>query len=357
MSAPDRESAAERPVSEGAGQEPRTTINVSVVGSGAIAQIVHLPLLSQIPGARIVSICDPDRPKAETLAERLGIPKVYDGMERALEDPDLHAVVICTPNHLHAEQSEEALRAGKHVLCERPLGIGRAEVARVLATARQSGRRLLVAHNHRYRPDVIAVREAIARGDLGELYHVHAVWNRRRTRKPRPQHWRRDPARAGGGVLYDQGVQMLDLGLWVLGYPAPMRVSAHVRRLSGDEIEDVAVVLLELTGGATLSLEVTWSLAATRDQQDLQALGTRGSLSLSPFRVQKEAGGEIVDITPELRPTVENVFTASYRHELDHFIDVVRRDQEVRLPDEQEILMGVVEACYRSADEGREIVL
>ena len=357
MNGPDRGSVTGRPAPGGARRNPRTTVNVCVVGCGAIAQIVHLPILSHLQGVRVASICEPDRPKAETLAERLGVPAVFETLDRALEDPSLHAVVICTPNHLHARQTEEALRAGKHVLCERPLGIGRDEVARVLATARESGRRLLVAHNHRYRPDVIAVREAVARGDVGELYHAHAVWRRRRSRRPRPPDWRRDPAKAGGGVLYDQGIQMLDLGLWVLGYPAPRRLSAHLRRLSGDEIDDVAIVLLELAGGTTLSVEVMWSLAATEDEQSLQALGTRGSLSLSPFRVQKESRDEIVDVTPELRPAVENLFTASYRRELDHFMEVARGDQEVPLPDEQEMLMAIVEACYRSADEGREIVL
>lgn len=335
----------------------RDPVQVGVVGCGAIAQVVHLPILSQIEGVRIGAICDPDQVKAEMLAERLGVPGVHESIDALLEDDAIEAIVVCTPNHLHAEHGERAMRAGKHVLCERPLGINRDEAVRLLDVARKTGRRLMVAHNHRYRPDVMALQEFIGRGEVGDIYHTQAVWRRRRARRPRPRDWRRDPARSGGGVLVDLGIQMIDLGLWLQGYPRPERVCAHFRRLSKDDVDDVAVVLLRFEDGSTFGIDVTWRLAAIDDRHGLDVIGAQGSVSLTPFRVTTEQDGRVVDVTPQLMPAVENVFTASYRRELDHFIGVVRGEREWTPPEEQEVLMRIVDACYQSAEEGREIVL
>lgn len=332
-------------------------VQIGIVGCGAIAQVVHLPILSQMESVRIRAICDPDLVKAEMLAERLGIPSIYESYDELLERQQIDAVVICTPNHLHADQTERALAAGKDVLCERPLGVDRSEVSRLLEISRESGSNLVVAHNHRYRPDVIALKEFLQSGEIGEIYHSQAVWRRRRTRRPRPRDWRRDPARAGGGVLIDLGIQMLDLGLWLLDYPKPERVTAHLRQHSDGDVDDLAVVLVVLEGGITLGVDVTWRLIANQNTHGIHVIGARGTVSLAPYRVEKEEAGRVIDVTPELPPGVENVFTASYRRELDHFVSIVRGETEWSPPEDQERLMAIVDACYTSAEEGHEIVL
>jgi predicted dehydrogenase len=102
---------------------------------------------------------------------------------------------------------------------------------------------------------------------------------------------------------------------------------------------------------------VSWDLAAVDDRHTLAAMGATGFGSLSPFMVQKETGGKIVDVTPRLAPGTENVFRASYRRELEYFMRVIQGVREEPLPEEQEVLLGIVDACYRSTEEGREIVL
>jgi predicted dehydrogenase len=332
-------------------------VNVGVVGCGAIAQLVHLPNLSDLEGVTVAAVCDVNPAKAQLIAERFGVTGVYSGVEELAEHPELHAVLVCTPNHLHAEHSEFAMRAGLDVLCERPLGTSRDEVARTLQAARETGRHLMVANNHRYRPDAWALRRFISAGELGEIFHVYSSWQRRRARRPRVSEWRLRQGR-GGGVLMDLGVTNLDHCLWLLGYPAPERLTAYLLDRDQDGVDDSAVVLMRLTGNVTCSVEVSWDLAAMKDRRMLVALGSEGFASLSPFLVQKEtAGSKVVDVTPRLGPDTENVYTASYRRELLYFLGVVRGEREEPLPEEQEVLMGIVDACYRSAQEGREIVL
>ncbi|MEE8550646.1 MAG: Gfo/Idh/MocA family oxidoreductase [Gemmatimonadota bacterium] len=332
-------------------------IKIGIVGCGAIAQIVHLPILAELEGATVSAVCDPDPRRAETVAGRFQIRSVCAGIDELLEHPDLQALIVCSPNYLHASHSEQALRAGKSVLCERPLGVSREQVTALLEAAGACGCTLMVAHNHRYRPDAWALRGFVDKGELGEIFHINGNWQRRRIRRPRRGDWRRDREQAGGGVLMDLGVTTLDLGLWLLGYPKPERVTAYLDDLDDDGLEDSAAVFLRLEGNLSFSVQVSWDLVASADRYSVVCLGTRGSGSLSPFAVEKESADGVVDVTPKLAPGTENVYTASYRRELDHFVSAVRGDSEVPLPREQAVLLGIVDACYRSAEEGREIVL
>ncbi len=332
------------------------TVKVGVIGCGAIAQLVHLPILSGTTGVRVAAVCDTDVAKAERVADRFEIPSFCRTVEELLEKAEVQAAIVCTPNPFHAEHAELSLRAGLDVLCERPLGTSQEQVAQTLRVAKETGHNLMVANNHRYRPDAWTLRTFIARGELGEIFHVQATWQRRRARRPRVSEWRRSRER-GSGVLMDLGVTNLDLCLWLLGYPKPERLSAYLLDRDGDRVDDTAVVLMRLEGNLTCSVEVSWDLAAIRDRHSLVALGARGFGSLSPFIVQRETNGSVSDVTPRIEPASEPVYRASYRRELDYFLGVVRKVRTEPLPEEQVVLMGIVDACYRSTEEGREIVL
>jgi predicted dehydrogenase len=334
----------------------RDSVQVGVVGCGSIAQLVHLPLLGEKEGVRVVAVCDSNLPKAKLVAERFEVGGVYPSVETLLEHKGLDAVLVCTPNPLHAEHTEAALRAGAHVLCERPLGVSREQVVGTLAVAAETGCALMVANNHRFRPDAWALRRFIGAGELGDIYHIHSSWQRRRARRPRISEWRMSPQR-GGGVLMDLGVTNIDACLWLLDYPVAERLTAYLLDRDEDGVDDSAVVLMRLEGNLTCSVEVSWDLAAMKDRHGLVALGELGTGSLSPFLVQKETDGKVIDVTPRMPPGIENMYTASYRRELDYFLSFVRGEREEPLATEQEKLMGIVDASYRSSNEGREIVL
>lgn len=331
-------------------------VEVGIVGCGAIAQLVHLPVLQEMEGVSVAAVCDQNLPKAKLVAERFDVPGVYGSVQDMLEHSGLNAALVCTPNSLHAKHSELALQAGLDVLCERPLGISRAQVTHTLSVAKEAGRKLMVANNHRFRPDAWALRRFILAGELGEIFHIQSSWQRRRARRPRVSEWRMSREQ-GGGVLMDLGITNLDAALWLLDYPAPERLSAYLIDRDQNGVDDTAVVLLRLEGNVTCSVEVSWELAAIDDRRALIAMGSQGFGSLSPFVVQKETGGKVVDATPRLAPGTENVYRASYGRELSYFMGVVRGERDEPLPVEQETLLGVIDACYISSEEGCEVVL
>lgn len=330
-------------------------VRCAVLGTGAIAQVAHLPILSRMRGVTLAGVFDADASKAQTLADRLGVPRVYRSDEEVWADDSLDAVVIATPSHLHEQQVRSGLTAGKFVFCEKPLAVTSDEARRVLATP-GADRRLMVGMNQRFRPDATALKAFVLGGELGTVRYLRAGWLNRRV-GPSRRTWRHRLAGAGGGALMDLGIQLLDLCLWMLDYPQPRRLVAHMHRDPGSEVEDSAIVVLDLEGDRVINLEVTWDLVSDRDRQYLHVQGSGGSGSFPPLRVLKELESGVVDVSPATAPGRENLFTASYREELTHFTGAVRGDGRLALPAEHVTLLRLVEAAYASAERGSEIRL
>lgn len=328
-------------------------VQVALLGSGAIAQVAHLPILTRMRGVRVAGLHDADRSTARTIADRFGVERVYRTLDEILEDDAVEAVIVCTPNHLHADQAAAALEAGKFVLCEKPLALNAEGAEKVLET-KGAAERLMVGMNQRFRPDAGLLKGFAVSGELGELFYLRAGWLNRRS-APAARSWRQKKTVAGGGALMDLGVQMLDLSLWLLDYPEPERISAHVHAGSGGDVEDSAVLLLHLAGNRVLNLEVTWALRSERERQYVHLLGSAGSGSLGPLKVFKQMPNGLTDLTPQLPPGRENQYTASYRQQLAYFLELVRGNRENQPPREHVVLMRIVEAAYRSAQEGTEI--
>jgi predicted dehydrogenase len=330
-------------------------LRVGVVGTGAIAQIVHLPILIDLPGVRVEAVCDIDQPKASALGGRLGIPRVFQDDRDLFGSSDIDAVVISTPSHLHQRQVVAALEAGKHVLVERPLALDARGAEAAVNAAEKAGRALVVAYNNRYRPDLRGVKSFVAAGELGEIFSVHGTWFNKKVRLRRPT-WRHRKETAGGGAFMDLGVQVLDLCLWLLDHPRVERVTAHMHPGEDLEVEDAASVLVGLETGTILSVQVTWSLLAEKDRHHIRLFGTAGSATTHPLQVFKEIEHGILNATPQVAPGVENAYTASYREELRHFVAAALGTPPPP-PREQIELMRVVSAIYESAEKGREVRL
>lgn len=331
----------------------RPPTRVAVIGAGAIAQVTHLPILSRMRGVEIAAVSDRDEHTARTVADRYGAHAL--DAQRIWDDESIRAVVVCTPSHRHEEHVRDALRAGKHVLCEKPLGLS-ADGIRSLLGEDGAGDRLMVGMNQRFRPDAQALRSFVVSGELGDVFYLKTGWLTRTRPAGRLRSWRLMRS-AGGGALMDLGLQMLDLALWTLGYPRALRVSAHTHRTPDAEVEDAAALLLRLEGGRVINLEVTWALISRRDRQFLHVLGSGGSGSLSPLQVFRQMDTGMADVAPALPAGTENLFTASYRNQLQYFIEAVRGEKRLEAPAEHVQLMGIMDAAARSAEEGREIDL
>jgi len=329
-------------------------LRVGLLGVGAIAQVVHLPILHQMSGVRIAMVCDADFNKARTLAARFGIERVARNDDEVFNAPDLDAIIIATPSYLHHEQAIAALESAKHVLVEKPVAIRSDDAAKVIAAAEKTGKALMVAMNNRYRPDTLALRPFATGGELGDIFLARGAWLNRKMRLVRPT-WRHRLASAGGGALMDLGVQTLDLAMWFLNWPKVRSLVCHTHAGEHMEVEDSAAILLRLENGAAISLSLSWSLVAERDRHYMRLLGTRGSGSLQPLAVYKEIENNILDVTPQLPQNTENIYTASYRAELADFVATCRGEKPIELPREQVELMRLVALGYQSARELREV--
>jgi predicted dehydrogenase len=336
--------------------EAGPVIRVGVVGTGAISQVVHVPIFAEREDVDLLAVADADRHKAEALSQRFDVPLVLD-FDTLIEHEELDAVAICTPNHLHEEMTIAALEAGKDVFVERPLANTSAGAARVLEVAERTGRVLVVGMPHRFRPGVVALRSFIAGGELGEVYAVRGSWMTRPMPSSRPS-WRQDREVAGGGALVDLGIPALDLCLWLIGFPEMKRVSCVMTPHDG-EVEHAATMMAETVDGVALTLEVSNKLFASEDRYYARVMGSEGSGSLPPLEVFKLAGGRPLEVTPrQPKPSGgENPYMNAYRRQLDDFVQIVAGTREPEPQTEQVALMALVEAAYRAAATGREVEL
>lgn len=329
-------------------------IRLGLVGAGAIAQLAHLPVLSKIRGARLVAICDNDGPKAGALAQRLGVPDIFTDIDELLDSDELDAVVIATPNHLHEPHVLRALKAKVHVLCERPLSLTPGGVNRILAAAIAADRKVVVGNNHRFRSDVQQLRRFLEGGELGRVTGMRTGQYQFRTAQ---QGWRNSKAEAGGGAFLEYGYPLLDLALWLTDFPEPIRVTAHMDRSRTGGVEDAMLVHLDCANGVSYSFDVSWAYVGQEERMWFEVVSTRGSARLSPLRVVKELNGRPTNVSPTGAAARESVFLQSYRAEIAHFISMLKDESPYEAPDDQLKVMRVMDAVYKSAEEGREIRL
>ncbi|OGF15296.1 MAG: hypothetical protein A2W00_06850 [Candidatus Eisenbacteria bacterium RBG_16_71_46] len=334
----------------------KRTIRVGLVGVGAAAQVNHIPALKKTEGLELVALSDRDPDKASRVAQKFQIPGVHSRVDDMFADDEIDVIDICTPNFLHAPMATAALEAGKHVLCERPLARSGEEAAAMAKAAKKADRLLMCAVQHRFRPDAQLLRKFVEKGDLGDIFMAKAGWLRQRTEWDSDE-WRRQKRESGGGVVLDLGFQMLDLSLWILGEPKVASVTASVHRSSKGEVEDSATAFFRLQSGATLTLELTWGLLMEKDFAYVNLFGSGGAALLNPFRVHKGMHGTLVNVTPTLE-TSRNQYKHSIEAQMAHLSDVLRRNAHpMGGTDEIVPVMEMMDAIYRSAEQGKEVRL
>jgi predicted dehydrogenase len=259
-------------------------VRVGVIGAGAITQVAHLPVLRKLKGIEVVAICDTDMPKARALADRFKVADAFSDIEEMLEYEELHAIAICTPNHLHEPHVMAALSANLHVFVERPLAMNTAEVQQVLRAAEKKKRILMVALNHRYRSDVQIVRSFVQSGELGKVQSVRGSWHVFRPSRSQLG-WRTRRDEAGGGAMLDLGYAILDLGLWLADWPKPVRVSASLD-LSGDgSVEPSGSAFVVCENDFSVFLDVTWRHIGEGERFGAGVRGSRGTAGINPLHV------------------------------------------------------------------------
>lgn len=255
-------------------------MRVGLIGCGTVALRVHVPALTSTAGAELVACASRSRSSAETAAESCGA-RVFDTWEELVDDPDVDAVDICSPNAFHRDQAVAAAKARKHVLVEKPIARTVEEADEMVNAAEAAGSVLHVAQNLRYIAPVVAAREVIGSGALGDIVGVRSAFGHSGPRDWAPDAtWFFDPEASGGGALVDLGIHIIDLVLYVTGLEAA-EVSAMTMGAGKDAVEDAAHVLVRFDGGAIGSVHASWVARPAPDIQ-LTIFGTAGTLHFDP---------------------------------------------------------------------------
>jgi predicted dehydrogenase len=271
-----------------------------LIGCGDIARKRVAPALRDLENCELIAVSRADAARAEAFAREFGAGRWHAGWRELVADPEVEAVYVATPVHLHAEQTIAAMDAGKHVLCEKPMALSVAECERMNAAANANGVRLGVAYYRRFYPVVERVRALLSSGEIGKA--VVAQLNAFERFEPGPEHPRRwliEKESAGGGPMFDFGCHRIEVLLNLFG-----RIEA-VRGLTSNvvferEVEDTACALLKFERGTQAVLSVTH--AAREAQDTLEVFGSDGSVRvevLNEGRLRiRTAGGEREEFHP-----------------------------------------------------------
>ncbi|NBD25433.1 Gfo/Idh/MocA family protein [Paenibacillus glycinis] len=240
--------------------------------------------LRSLPEVEIVGIADESAERVRQLVERDGVP--YFGDYRQLLAGDADAVVICAENVRHAELTIAAAQAGKHVLCEKPLGISVAEMEAMIAACRENGVQLMTAFPCRYLPAVAEAKAAIARGEIGEIVAVKGT-----NRGSNPGGWFVDRELSGGGAVLDHTVHVMDLINWMLGAKVSEVYAYAATRFGAAEIDDAGLVHVKFDTGAFAVIDTSWSRPRsfpTWGDVTMEIIGTDGVISVDGFAQKNE---------------------------------------------------------------------
>jgi predicted dehydrogenase len=332
------------------------TTKVGIIGLGWPGR-EHLKGYSKSKRAEVVAVCDANGELAQQVADGNDVPKVYTDHKKLLQDPEIEAVSVCLPNFLHAPVSIDALKAGRHVICEKPPALDVKQAQRMADTADKAGLTLMYALCQRFTGAAKLVKSYIDAGDLGEIYFARAVYHRRRGIPLGTGSWFTDKSRSGGGALIDIGVHALDCAWWLMGSPKPVSISGNVYHEFGHvvpqgtnfDVDDSAFGLIKFDNGATLILECSWALNQPGGSVT-QLAGTKGGVEMNPVTILTERDGVQLDVTPKV-PDADN-----FAGQTDHFIECLQTGREPIMSAEQGVhLMQMLEGIYKSAETGREV--
>ena len=246
-------------------------LKVAVIGTGMGRY--HMKEYVESPNVKLVAVCDLNRQEALAFAKQYGAETVVTDYHDLWQVPNLDAISIAVPNYMHAQIAIEALERGLHVMCEKPMATALADAKKMVETAEAQNKRLMIGMSQRFKPQSLALRGIVDRGELGSIYYARSTWIRRRGvpvihfssggSMGRGQ-WFVDKEKAGAGALFDIGVHMFDLTWWLMGNPKPLSVSASsYRNLWEDEfarrgipydIDELSSALVRFENGVTAVL-------------------------------------------------------------------------------------------------------
>ncbi|MBS1516703.1 MAG: Gfo/Idh/MocA family oxidoreductase [Bacteroidetes bacterium] len=330
-------------------------IKIGIVGLGGISQISHLPILSKMDDVEISAVCDSEISKCKSISQKYNVKRYFTDVDKMLEEcEDVSAIIVATQTSVHKDIAKKCLEAGKDILIEKPIARNYKEAKIIVDTAAKMKKKIMVGMNNRFRNDMMLQRTFTKAGEIGEIFYVKAGWIKP---KSSDQKWMLQKVLSGGGVFLDNGIAMLDIGLWILGFPEIKKVSAVNYYHSTKSVEDSSIVIVNFKNKATLTVEVSWGIQREGELFYCNAYGTEGSSSINPFRIFKKMEDQLFNITPKKLEMPANPFKKSYEYELKNFIGALKGNNDLISGGKDALkVMQIADAVYRSAKSGKEII-
>ncbi len=353
------------------------SIKIGIVGAGAIGR-VHAKAAKAV-GMEVAGIADVNIDSAKKLSNDLGGIWCVQDPSQMLDKSDIDAVVIGVPNLYHKDLAISAMRAGKDVLLEKPMGMNAQECREINNAAAETGRIVQIGFVHRFSSVGKSAKQMIDAGELGKIYHVKAQLSRRRG-IPGLGGWFTTKALSGGGPLIDVGVHVVDLAIYLLGGRRPVRVSGKTYANFGNpiegyiyesmwagppkpdgvfDVEDEAHALVHFDDGTTLSLDVAWAINTPADSvpENLMGFfGDKGGMTFKLFGDHLNLATEIHKHNSDSKVYLPQV--KLYEEQIADFARAVEiRGRPCATGEQGEIVQSVIDAVYESSETGREVAV
>jgi len=356
-------------------------VRIGIIGCGGIAGGKHMPSLKKVSQAEMVAFCDIIPERAKEAAEKYGAPgaMVFTDYKELLK-LDLDVVHVLTPNSSHAPITVDALNAGKHVMCEKPMAKNTAEAKKMLEAARRTGKKLTIGYQNRFRPDSLYLKKCCENGDLGTIYYARALAIRRRAVPT----WGvfLDEEKQGGGPLIDIGTHALDMTLWCMdNYEPAMVVGTKYHELAPKPnsanawgpwdpekftVEDAAFGFVRMKNGATITVEASWALNTLFVHEAKTMLcGTEGGADMLGENGALRLNGEKFSQTYVTAPNLNEGGVAFYDGtavspadlEAQMWIEYVLDDTKplITKPEQALVVTEILDAIYESAKTGKPV--
>lgn len=347
-------------------------MKVAVIGCGTIANAAHIPSYMNNPEAEIKYFCDIIPERAEAAVEKYGCGTAITDYHIALNDPEIEAVSVCTPNNMHPTISIDAMRAGKDVLCEKPAARTYAEALEMQKVQHETGRILNIGVVNRFNDSVNLIKKFIDDGKLGEVFHVYVSFRAHRS-IPGLGGAFTTKAIAGGGALIDWGVHYLDIVMYCCGDPKPVTVTGeafcklgrdmknyayksmwaeNTKNVDGTYDVDDSVTALIRTEGPVITVNGAWAQNIGQSETYIDFMGDKAGIRLqygSDFTVYTAEHGALIEYKPEFK------MRDHFQNEIDAFVDCVKTRK--KLPshiDTVIITARMMQAIYDSSAAHQE---
>jgi len=339
-------------------------IHFAVAGLGWPGRM-HSAAVLGARGAVLHAVVDANADRLKEFMSEFPVKIGHTDYDAALADPKIDAVILCLPNFLHFPASMGALRAGKHVLCEKPPTLTAREMRRLKLEAESRGLIYAFGRQMRFGGRMMAARKLVRAGKLGDVYYARTSWLRKRGIPIGMGGWFLDRKRAGGGALIDIGIHALDNAWYLMGSPRPVAVSGRVfQKFDGlvpgnvhNDVDDCGFAFIRFEGGQVLSLETTWAanLPETMAEgwngsADCVLFGSKASLQYQPLRLF-EGDGEHVRVREVIAGK-----TDEFQLQLKDLMRAIRTgNAPVSNATHALWLMQMLDAVYQSSQTGREV--